>query len=51
MSALVGSSFGCADPAAWYNTPQKSRSGLSCSKNSLSYDYLLNTDGKQEAIL
>jgi hypothetical protein len=45
MSAVAGSAFSCADPTMWYNIPQVSASGLSNVKNTVKYDYLINTDG------
>ncbi len=46
ISAYPGNAFGCADPKLWYNTPQMSASQLSIAKQTLKYDYLVNTDGK-----
>jgi hypothetical protein len=45
ISATMGNSFSCADPDLWYNTPQFSRSGLSNVRQTVTYDYLVNTEG------
>ena len=45
ITALPGNAFGCADPELWYNIPQMSRSQKSIAKQTLKYDYLVNTDG------
>ena len=47
---MVGSSYGCSDPSAWFSTSLKSRTGFSIFKNTLQYDFLLNTDGKMEKL-
>ena len=49
ITVETGNAFGCADPELWYNNPQPSRSGLSIEKNTIKYDYLVNTDGKNKA--
>ena len=49
ITVETGNAFGCADPELWYNNPQASRSGLSIGKNTIKYDYLVNTDGKNKS--
>ena len=46
MTATTGDSFECSDPGLWYNTPQLSSSGLSNVKKTLTYNYLVNANGR-----
>ena len=46
ITAVAGSAYTCADPDLWYNILQHSSSGLSVVKNTVKYDYLVNTDGE-----